>query len=108
MFKRILMFAVFTAVLISIPSCVQARTLQDYETEMGVDKIAHAAVGAVCSMYLNERVFKNKKHHKLLAAGTCSFLAFQKEKMDTKSDPKDFLFTSIGIVIPLLEVKVKF
>ena len=103
--KKIL---ILTAMFAALCTTAQARTIQDYQNEMGIDKIAHASAGAVCSLYMAERVLEGKKNRKLLTAAVCSALAFMKERSDTKSDPKDFLATGVGVLIPLIEFKIEF
>ena len=103
--KRFLMVLALSA---AMASTAQAKTVQDVQHDMGVDKIAHVAAGAVCSLYMSERIMEGKKHRKLITFAFCSTLAFAKEKSDSKSDPKDFLATEIGVVLPLVEFRIEF
>ena len=98
-------FLMILALMAATATTAQAKTVQDLQQDMGVDKIAHVAAGAVCTLYVSERLLDGKKHRKLITFAFCTALAFDKEKSDTKSDTKDFLATEIGVIVPLIEIK---
>jgi hypothetical protein len=98
-----LMLIIAALMLFSIPA--SAKSIQDIQEDMGMDKIAHATAGMACSAFVLEKMH-GKKHSKMWAWSLCSAFAMMKEQSDTKSDPKDFLATEIGIVIPLISIKI--
>lgn len=99
------LFAIAALLLFSVPA--SAKSIQDVQEDMGMDKIAHASAGMACSYFVLDKL-QGKKHSKFWAWSMCTAFALMKEQSDTKSDVKDFTFSEVGILIPLISIRFEF